>query len=385
MKHLFMIEPGLKYLNHGSFGACPKSVLAKYQEWQRKIELNPVEFFNRKSGALLLEARQDLAAYLKSKAENLVFVTNSTSGVNIVARSLPLKPGDEVITTDHEYGACENIWKRICEAKGVKYKKVTIPLSFKSEDFEKLILNEVTDHTRAIYLSHITSTTALIFPITNLCKKAREMDIITVVDGAHAPAFINLNLEAIGADFYTGNCHKWLCAPRGSAFLYVRPEHHHLVESNVISWGYSKDDDVYSEHVAYTGSSLIERRLQWLGTRDISAFLTVPFAIQFQRDYHWESLRRECRALAIDTMHKICELVNLQPVSINDNLGQMVAIPIPSIDPEVLKDYLFSRYKIEIPVTAYKDQLFLRLSVQAYNSESELELLVKAVKEIYSL
>ena len=384
MKQMFMIEPGLIFLNHGSFGACPKPVLDRYQAWQREVEQNPVEFLSRKSGELLYESRYALATYLNVNASDLAFVTNSTTGVNIVARSLRLKPGEEVITSDHEYGACDNIWEHICKAQGAKYKKVTIPLPFNPKTFVDTILKAVTEKTRIIFLSHVTSATALIFPLGELCEMARNRNIITVIDGAHAPAFIDLNLDDLEADFYTGNCHKWLCAPRGSAFLYVRPEHHHLVESNVISWGYSEASEESNEHVAYTGSSILERRLQWLGTRDISAFLTVPFAIAFQNENNWAGLRKKCCMLAVDTMQEICSILGSQPVCSSHVLGQMVVIPIPPIDPFYLKWTLFEQYRIEIPVTAHGQNLFLRLSVQAYNSAEELEILKKAVKKIFS-
>ena len=260
---------------------------------------------------------------------------------------------------------------------------VEIPLPFKAEEFAQRIWAGVTPRTRVIFLSHISSTTALTFPLTELCRRAREAGILTLIDGAHVPGHIPLNLNALGADFYTGNCHKWLCAPKGSAFLHVSPQHHALVDAGVVSWGYSATIAGHTGFDAYTGCTLLERRLQWQGTRDIAAFLTVPAAIEFQAAHGWDRIRMNCHAMAAQTLQRICAITGLLPICEDTDFGQMVAIPVPPMDAQLLKDRLFERYRIEIPVTSHKDGLFIRLSVQSYNTQEELDTLVDAVREIY--
>ncbi len=380
---MFLLDPDLIFLNHGSFGACPAQVMQRYQRWQMEMERNPVEFLGRRSAELLAQSRAVLARTLGADPENLVYLSNATTGVNTVARSLHLQPGDEILTSDHEYGACDNTWKFVCEHTGARYVPVEIPLPFKAEEFAQRIWAGVTRRTRVIFLSHISSTTALTFPLTELCRRAREAGILTLIDGAHVPGHIPLNLNALGADFYTGNCHKWLCAPKGAAFLHVSPQHHSLVDAGVVSWGYSATIAGHTGFDAYTGSTLLERRLQWQGTRDIAAFLTVPAAIEFQSEHGWDRIRTDCHAMAAQTLQRICAITGLPPIGEDADFGQMVAIPVPPMDAQLLKDRLFERYRIEIPVTSHKGMLFIRLSVQAYNTQEELDALVDAVREIY--
>ena len=289
MRDAFLLDPDTVFLNHGSFGACPREVFEHYQRWQLEMERNPVEFLGRRSGALLSQARHKLGAYLGVSGEDLVFLPNATTGVNVIARSWALQNGDEVLATDHEYGACDATWQEACEQTGATYRRATIPLPFDPRTFAKAVMSQVGPRTRLIFVSHITSTTALIFPVAELCALAREAGITTLIDGAHAPGQVPLDLAAVGADFYTGNCHKWMCAPKGAAFLHVRPELQERIQSTVVSWGYvaqslmGKAGGNMGGHTgfdAYTGRSTLERRLQWQGTRDLAAYLTVPAAIE---------------------------------------------------------------------------------------------------------
>ena len=221
----FLLDPDIIFLNHGSFGATPRPVFESYQRWQRVLEREPVDFLGRKATELLRESRTVLADYLGAQVDNLVYVTNATTGINIVAHSLDLNPGDEVLSTDHEYGAMDRTWRFLSRKRGFKYVNYTISIPVTSQDeFVQQFWAQVTPATRVIYLSHITSPTAMILPIEAITQRAREAGILTVIDGAHAPGQIPLSLDAIGADFYVGNLHKWLCAPKGSAFLYARPE-----------------------------------------------------------------------------------------------------------------------------------------------------------------
>lgn len=382
MRDLFLLDPGITFLNHGSFGACPRPVFETLQHWQRELERNPVEFLGRRSAALLADARATLAAYVGAAADDLAFVPNATTGVNIAARALPLGPGDEVIATDHEYGACETALRRLCAERGAHYRAVPIPLPFERERFVERLLAAAGPRTKAVFASHITSTTALVFPVAELCAAARGRGLVTLVDGAHAPGHVGLDLAAIGADFYTGNAHKWLCAPKGAGFLHVRPEHQARIEAPVVSWGYVADESGglggHTGFDAYTGRTPLERRLLWQGTRDIAAWLAVPEAIEFQRAHGWAAVRARCHAMAVDTMHRLRTRFGLPAAARDDDFGQMVVIPVPHTDAEALRARLFDESRIEVPVTTHGGQTFVRVSVQGYNTEADLQRLLDA-------
>ena len=383
MRDAFLLSPDVVFLNHGSFGACPREVFADYQRWQLELERNPVEFLGRRSADLLRAAREHLAAFVGASAADLVFVANATSGVNVVAQSLALQPGDEVLTTDHEYGACDATWQRACAAAGAHYRRVEVPLPFDADSWAARLLSAITPRTRLIFASHISSTTALIFPVAQLCAAARQRGVLTLIDGAHAPGHITLNLDAIGADFYTGNCHKWLCAPKGSAFLHVRPEQQAHIEATVVSWGYvAEGASASGGHTGfdtYTGHTALERRLQWQGTRDIAAFLAVPAAIAFQQRHGWPAWRLRGHELAWETRRRVAQRNGLPAIAADADHGQMVTIPVRSSDAEGLRRHLFEQHRIEIPVTQHGPHTFVRVSVQAYNTQAELDLLADAL------
>jgi isopenicillin-N epimerase len=368
MREEFLLDPAITFLNHGSFGACPRPVLAEQQALRERMERNPVEFLSRHSGALLKAAREALAQYLGAQAAHLVFIPNATTAVNALAASLALRPGDEVVTTDLEYGACDMTWRQHCERQGARLLRVAIPLPFEPDRFVERLMDATTARTRLIFLSHITSQTALIFPVAELCRAARERGILVCIDGAHAPSQLDLALDAIGADFYTGNLHKWLCAPKGAAFLHARPEHHEMLRAPVISWGWFDNPVQY----AYTGKSVFERRFQWQGTHDITPWLCVPAAIRFQAERDWPRRRAECHALAIGLMHEFAERHGLAPIAPDDCFGQMAPLPVPHQDGAALRARLFDEHRIEVPVTEHGGRSFVRVSVQAYNDAADL-------------
>ncbi len=380
MRNQFLLNPDIVFLNHGSFGACPKDVFAEYQRWQMELEQNPVEFLGRKSANLLAAARGRLAEFLGANPDNLVFITNTTMGINAIAKSLSLTKGDEVLTTNHEYGACDNTWKQVCSKHDAKYIAADIPLPFESEKFGDRIWERVTPRTRVLYLSHVTSTTAIIFPIKDICAKARAAGIITVIDGAHAPGLIDVNLNELDADFYVGNCHKWLMAPKGSAFLHARPSAQALIEGLTTSWGYSPDVEGYTDFFGYAGKTPMERKHQWQGTRDISAFLAVPAALNFRERHNWKSKQRECHSLAMETMDRILAVNKLNPIARPADFAQMVAIPIPAAGANQLKRKLFENHRIEVPITSHNNRWFVRPSVQVYNTPAELEKLISCLQ-----
>ena len=382
----FLLDPGLVFLNHGSFGACPRPVFEAWQQWQREMERNPVAFLGRRSGALLRAARARLAAFVGAATDDLAWVPNATTGVNIVARSLALAPGDEILTTDQEYGACDATWAAACRASGAVLRRVAVPLPFEPEAFVPRLMAAVTPRTRLIFTSHVVSTTALVFPVAELCRAARAAGVPTLIDGAHAPGLLDLDLAALGADWTTGNCHKWLCAPKGSAFLHVRPEHQVALRGGIVSWGAVADERAaggggHTGFEAYVGTTPLERRLQWQGTRDLSACLAVPAALDFLEAHHWPAHRARCRTRALALLHEVLARNGLAPIAPEACLTQMVPIPVRTADAEGLRRWLSESRGIEVPVTQHAGQAFVRVSVQAYTTEAELAALVAALAE----
>jgi isopenicillin-N epimerase len=376
LKEYFLLDPTVVFLNHGSFGATPKPVFEAYQNWQLRLERQPVLFLGRELPELMRAARMALGEFLNADADDLVYIPNATHGVNIVARSLDLKPDDEILTTDHEYGACDYTWEFMCGKTGAKYihQPIALPLETEAEMVEQF-WQGVTPRTKVIYLSHITSSTALQFPVERICQRARALGILTVIDAAHAPGQIPVDLQAMGADIVFGNCHKWMLAPKGAAFLYVRRELQDLIDPLVVSWGSHPSPDIA------TGSRFIDI-LQWTGTRDLSAALAVPDAIQFMKEHHWEEVRCQCHRLLRSAIEQICDLTHMAPLYPLDSdfFGQMGIAPLPLSDLAVLKSRLYDEFKIEVPLTDWQDRQFIRISVQAYNSQEDLNRLVEALK-----
>jgi isopenicillin-N epimerase len=385
MRSEFLLDPSLVFLNHGSFGACPREVLEAQRAWQWEMEANPVAFLARRSAGLLAAARVRLAAQVGADPSHLAFVTNATTGVHVAAHSVALEPGDEVLTTSHEYGACLHIWNRVCHSRGAALRAVAVPLPFDAASFTERIWAKVTPRTRVLFLSHLTSTTALIFPVAELCRRARERGIVTILDGAHVPGHIPLDLDALGADFYTGNCHKWLCAPKGSAFLHVHPRFHGRLEPPVANWGDSAEAEGETAFSAHIGTTRLEHRLLWLGTRDCSAFLAVPAALAFQERHGWIGVRERCHHLLEELVTRMTELTGLGPVCRGADFGQMAIIPVPPMDPVQLKRTQFEEHHIEVPITSYGDRLFVRASIQGYNTPEDAEALVAALRAIYRM
>ncbi len=371
----FLLDPGIRYLNHGSFGATPRPVFDSYQRWQRELENQPTEFLGRRARGLLEQSRQALASYLGTSSSNLAYLTNATTGLNVVARSLALKTGDEVLSTNHEYGALDRTWRFLEKKQGFKY--INHPLNLPvttPENFVETLWEGVTSRTRVIFISHITSPTALIFPAQEICRRAREQGILTVIDGAHAPGQIPLQLDQLGADFYSGNLHKWLCAPKGAAFLYARPEVMPMIEPLVVSWGYQSDQPGPSQLVDY---------IEMQGTRDISAFLAVPDAIRYQAQHHWAEVRDRCHELLRGAIQEIAALSAKPPLSPLSRqwFCQMASAPLPDfIDAVDLHRRLYEDFHIEIPVLEWHGQKLIRCSIQAYNTAGDMDALLEALR-----
>lgn len=350
MKELFLLDPEVTFLNHGSFGAAPKAVFERYQAWQRELEREPVDFIARRLNGLLAEARAELGAFVGAKGDDLTFVQNATTGVNVAARALQLAPEDEVLTTNLEYGACVMTWRRLCTL-------VEAPVD---ELFE-----HVTERTKAVFVSHITSETALRLPVEEIVREARERGLTTIVDGAHAVAQVDLDLDALGADFYSGNCHKWLCAPKGAGFLHVRPEWQEHVDGVITSWGYEEPATFIS-------------RTERQGTRDSAAYLTVPTAIEFVREH---DDRARCVALCREARRDLCALLGSEPIAPEEMVLQMASVRLPEPD-TTLNQRLFDDYRIEIPVS--HDGALLRISVAPYTERADVDRLLFALGELYT-
>ncbi len=365
----FLIRDDIIFFNHGSFGACPRPVFERYQNWQLELERQPIEFLLRHRPTLMAEARAALADYLNVPASELVYVTNATSGMNIAARSLRLQAGDEILSTSQEYGAINRLLEFVAARSGARIIQHQVRLPYTSdEDFVAAFFADASPRTKAIVISHITSPTALIFPIELICQRARELGILTIIDGAHAPGQIPLDLTALGADVYSGNCHKWLCAPKGAAFLHVRAEHHEWIDPLVISHGWR------------AGTDFVERN-EWTGTRDIAPWLTVPAAIEFQRQHNWPAVRAECHRFAAYAQAQLCDRYGLPPLS-HDKFAQMVTILLPEFEPAVVKQRLYDEYRIEVPIGQFLGQCGIRVSVQAYNSPADIEQLLAALQAL---
>ena len=376
LKEHFLLDPAVIFLNHGSFGASPKPVFEAYQNWQLRLERQPVLFLGRELDSLLKDSRQALGEYLNADADDLVYITNATHGVNIIAHSLKIKPGDEILTTDHEYGACDYSWDFICDKTGAKYTHQPIPLPVHSkEEIVEQFWSGVTPQTKVIYLSHITSPTALRLPVELICQRAKQAGILTVLDASHSPGQIPVDLQSIGADIIFGNCHKWMLNVKGSAFLYVRREIQHLIDPLIVSWGYHPTPETA------TGSRFIDI-LQWTGTKDPTAALTVPIAIQFMQEHNWDEVRNVCHVLLRQAIERICDLTHMPPLYPLDSdlYSQMGIAPLPSSKLTLLKSRLYNEYKIEVPLIQWQDKQFVRISVQGYNSQEDIDALVKALQ-----
>jgi isopenicillin-N epimerase len=297
----------------------------------------------------------------------------------MVARSLRLQPGDEILSTDHEYGAMDRTWRFFCQQTGVRYVQQPIPLPVTdAATCVETFWRGVSERTRVVFISHITSPTALTFPVQEICRRARAAGLLSIVDGAHAPGHIPLNMADIGADIYTGACHKWLCAPKGAAFLYARPEVQPWLLPLVVSWGYESDRPGRSQFIDYH---------EWQGTRDLAAFLSVPAAIDFQARHDWEAVRQQCHRLACATRQRLNALTGLPPLCPDTSqwFTQMCTTRLPAhTDMDELKRRLYDEFRVEVPMVMWQQQKFIRVSFQGYNTQEDADTLVEALARLLS-
>jgi isopenicillin-N epimerase len=384
----FLLDPEVVFLNHGSFGACPRPVFEDYQRWQLQLERQPVEFLDSRRGLAinLAVVRQAMAAEFGTTPDNIAAVTNATSGLNIVIQSIPLQAGDEILTTDHEYSALDKTWAYVARKTGAKIVVVDVPLPLTSaEAFHDAVAAGMTARTKVLFLSHITSPTALLFPIESLIAEARTRGIYSVIDGAHTPGHIPLALDTMGADFYSGNCHKWLMSPKGSAFLYVRPEHQAMLDPLVISHGWTADNKEPGVRGPFGNFAFVDE-VEMQGTRDPAPWLAIPAAIAFRRENDWWQVAADCQRLAQETAARLRDLTGLPALSSPEfSAPQMVAMPIPPCDPAAIHKTLLDEYHIEIPVFEWRGHHIVRLSCQGYNTPQQMDFLIDALSDLLQL
>jgi len=373
MKENFLLRPDITFFNFGSFGACPKPIFEKYQQLQVEMEAEPVQFIVYNGPKLLAESRKRLSEFIACDQNDLLYIPNPTYGVNLVANSLDLQEGDEVLSANIEYGACDKTWKFFCQEKGANYvmQPITLPLTSKEkflEDFWK----GATEKTKMIFISHITSATGLILPVAEIVQEAKRRGILSFVDGAHAPAHIDLKIDELGADFYTGACHKWMMTPKGSSFLHVKKEHQNNLKPILVSWGYNNDDPT---------SVSFQEINQFTGTRDYTAYLCIPEAIDFMKVNDWWGWAEESRMLVQKWLPKLCDLVGSKPLApvTDEFIGQLGSIPINCSKPLELKEVLYREFQIEIPVMEQGGNVYLRYSLNAFNTEQDLERLEEVI------
>jgi isopenicillin-N epimerase len=380
------LDPEIAYLNHGSFGATPREVLAEQQRLRDRMEREPVQFLARELQGLVDEARGALAPFLGARAEDVVFIPNATTAVNAVLRSLSFQPGDEILATDHGYNACRNAVEYVAQRSGARAVVARVPFPLRSpEEVVEAVLGAVTPRTKLALVDHVTSPTGIVFPLERLVEELRERGVPVLVDGAHAPGMLPLDLEALGADYYTGNLHKWVCAPKGAAFLWVRPELQEAIRPVVISHGANARFDVRSR---------FQVEFDWVGTDDPSAVLCVPAALRFLGALHpggWDELRSKNRALALEARALLSRSLGVEPPAPESMIGTLVALKLPDAKPggqrtafdwDPLQRALFDRHKIEVVVSTWPaaPTRWVRISAQAYNEIGDYSRLAEALR-----
>jgi len=398
LKAYWNFRPDTTYLNHGSFGPPPRPVREARQKWQDALDSQPMDFFVRQFEPAWIAARERVARFVGAPASDLIFVENATVGMNIVADSFPLAAGDEVLLTDHEYGAVERTWRRACAKAGAAVQTVALPLPFRSAgETAEAILAAATERTKLIVVSHVAFATPVILPVAEICRRARQRGIAVAIDGPHAVAQISLNVGELDCDFYAASCHKWLSGPFGSGFLYVHPRQQQLVRPPVLSWGRLPPARIETWSDEFV----------WSGTRNPVAFLAVPAAIDFLEGVGLEAFRARTHWLVQYARRKLVELTQLDPQVPDDPAwyGCMTHVPlpppkvagtgapaqrvgVPSPDEEVfpisnaLTHTIWQRLGIETPVVEFRGRRCLRVSCHLYNDSTQIDRLVCGLQDL---
>ena len=378
-----MLDPTVTNLNTGSFGPLPHSVFDRVTQLRQRLAEEPMDFLVRQLPPLLWTARTRLAEFLGGDARRLIFTANVSAAINIVASGLTLSAPGEILLTDHEYGAMHWCWERAAQRQGLTLR--TFPLPILAEDPQEIVdalRAAMTDRTRLVFFSHVLSPTGLVLPAKELCREARKCGAVTVVDGAHAPAMVPLNLADIGADFYTGNCHKWLLAPTGSAFLHLGPGQENRLQPMQVSWGWRPERSMLDQPDEF-GSTPLLRFYEFEGTRDVCPWLTVPAAIDFQQRLGFEAIRRRNEALVELTRSSLGGIPGLTLATPRDARlhGFMTAFRLPrNVDALAWRRRLWEEFRIEAPIVERPEGLLLRVSTHFYNTDDEIVRLEEAVR-----
>lgn len=374
------LDPSITFLNHGSFGACPIAVLEKQQQYRQQMERQPLQFLGTDMEPLLDEARRAIATFVGADSDDLVFVPNATTGVNAVLRSLKFQPGEELLTTNHEYNACRNALNYIAERENLQIVVAEIPFPLRSSSqILEPILSKISSRTRLALLDHVTSQTGLVFPLADLIQEFKQRGIETLIDGAHAPGMVPMNLRQLGATYYTGNCHKWLCSPKGAAFLYVQRDRQSEIHPLTISHGANANR---------SDRSRFHLEFDWMGTDDPTAYLCVPEAIQFVGSLlpgGWAEVMTTNRAMAIAARETLCTALNTAQPCPSEMLGSLAVVPLPDGDWQTLHDALLRNYRIEVPIIPWGRSRGrqIRISAQIYNYPAQYEYLATALTELF--
>ena len=386
IKNQFMLDNKVTFLNHGSFGACPKEIFSEYQSWQKKLETQPVKFLDqyRDFGPNMTNVRKALSKNLNCNINNLVPVVNATTGLNAIIKSLHFQKGDEILMSNHEYGALEKTWQ-FMETKfkiKIKIAKVSLPI-ITEEKFIKDFVSKFNSKTKILFLSHITSPTALLFPLKKLIKIARENNIITIIDGAHAPGHINLNLKNLNADFYSGNCHKWMMSPKGSAFMWSSSKFKNQLDPLIVSHGWNKKNKSTNQKGALGNSRFIDM-FEYNGTKDPAAWLSVPASIKYINKADNVKLFKSQSDILYNFALRLSKIFDMSLLAKREFLPPlMIAVPIPKVKEIQFQRKLYKNYKIEIPIIPWENKSFARISYQLYNTERDLEKLEYALKKLF--
>ena len=376
------LDPEITYLNHGSFGACPLPVLERQRELRSQVESNPTKFFEEDYEPLLDAARARLSEFIGAAADDLAFVQNATTGVNTVLRSLDLKPGDELLTTDHEYNACRNALDFVAERSGARVVVANVTLPVRSpEQIVDAVIAGVTSRTRIVLIDHVTSKTAIVQPVESLVAKLNDLGVDVLVDGAHAPGMVEVDIKSFRPAYYAGNCHKWLSAPRGAGFLYVRRDKQQSVRPLSISHGTNSNR---------TDRSRFILEFNWTGTQDLSAYLSVPHALDFLGGLlpgGWDELRRRNHALVIEARRLVCNALDTVAACPESMTGSMVSIHLPNGLPNELSHILRHQWHIDVPIHDSPDGQgrYIRLSAQIYNTLDDYAKLTHALTSMMSI
>jgi len=380
-----LLDPTVANLNTGSFGPLPRVVFDQVTELRRRLAEEPMDFFLRQGPPLLWQARERLAHFVGAEPRRLVFTANVTAAVNFIASGLCLASPGEILLTDHEYGAMHWCWERAAQRQGLTLRTFRLPvLASSPEELVATAAAAMTERTRLFFFSHVLSPTGMVLPARELCAAARQRGIVTVIDGAHAPAFVPLNLDAIDADFYGSNCHKWLLAPTGSGFMYLHPRSMDQLQPLQVSWGYRPDPRKLDEREEW-GSTYRLRQFEFEGTRDPCPWLTVPTAIDFQAGIGFDRIRARIRTLTAHVREQLTGLAGLRPHTPDhpELHGALTAFRLPAgTDGVQLRQQLWEQHRIEIAIVERPDGLLLRTSTHFYNTEDEVERLAHALAEL---